>query len=139
MPTAYVTRELQFNAAHRLHNPDQSEEWNRSVFGPCNSPNWHGHNYILRITVAGPPDPDTGFVIDLGVLKEIIHERIVRHLDHKNLNLDVPFLDGILPSTENLVIAIWDRLVDSLPAGQLYRVYLQETPQNSAEYYGPHE
>ena len=137
MPTVYVTRETHFNAAHRLHNPSKSEEWNRSVFGPCNSPNWHGHNYTLQVTVAGIPDPDTGYVVDLGLLKQVIEERVLRHLDHKNLNLDVPFLDGIMPSTENLVIAIWDRLVDALPTGKLYRVRLYETPRNSADYFGP--
>ncbi|MCY4159050.1 MAG: 6-carboxytetrahydropterin synthase [Bacteroidetes bacterium] len=139
MTTVYITREAHFNAAHRLHNPSKSDEWNQSVFGTCNSPNSHGHNYILQVTVAGVPDPDTGYVIDLGVLKQVIHERVLRHLDHKNLNLDVPFLDGIIPSTENLVIAIWDQLVDSLPSGKLYHIRLHETPRNSAEYFGPNK
>ena len=139
MPTVYLTRETHFNAAHRLHNPAKSDEWNRSVFGPCNNPNWHGHNYRLQVTVAGTPDSDTGYVIDLGDLKQVIQDRVIRHLDHKNLNLDVPFLKGIMPSTENLVIAIWDRLADALPAGTLYRVRLHETPKNSADYFGPDE
>ena len=137
MPTVYVTRKAHFNAAHRLHNPEKSEEWNRSTFGPCNNPNWHGHNYELTVTVAGKPNPETGYVIDLAELKHIIEEYVIRYLDHKNLNLDVPFLDGILPSTENLVVAIWDRLAEALPAGRLYRIQLYETPRNSAEYFGP--
>ncbi len=139
MPTVYITRETHFSAAHRLHNPSRPEEWNRSVFGPCNSPNWHGHNYILQVTVAGIPDPDTGYVIDLGILKQIIQERVIQHLDHKNLNMDVPFLEGIMPSTENLVVAIWDQLEDALPAGELYCIRLYETPRNSVEYFGPNE
>ena len=139
MPTVYITRETHFNAAHRLHNPSRPEEWNRSVFGPCNSPNWHGHNYILQVTVAGIPDPDTGYVIDLGILKQIIQERVIQHLDHKNLNMDVPFLEGIMPSTENLAVAIWDQLEDALPAGELYCIRLYETPRNSVEYFGPNE
>lgn len=137
MPTVYVTRETNFNAAHRLHNPSRSDEWNRSVFGACNNHNWHGHNYVLQVTVNGTPDPDTGYVIDLAVLKQIINKHVVCHLDHKNLNLDVPFLNGIIPSTENLVVAIWDQLTDALPAGKLYRVRLYETPRNMAEYFGP--
>ena len=91
------------------------------------------------MTVVGTPDPDTGYVIDLGDLNQVIQDRVIRHLDHKNLNLDVPFLKGIMPSTENLVIAIWDRLADALPAGTLYRVRLYETPKNLADYFGPDE
>ncbi len=139
MPTVYVTRETYFNAAHRLHNPSKSDEWNRSVFGSCNNPNWHGHNYTLRVTVKGTPDPDTGYVIDLSDLKQVIEEHVIRHLDHKNLNLDVPFLSGIMPSTENLVVAIWNQLVNELPAGKLYRIQLYETPRNSADYFGPNK
>ena len=139
MPTLYVTRETHFNAAHRLHNPEKSDEWNRSVFGVCNSPNWHGHNYVLRVTVSGIPNPDTGCVIDLSVLKQVIEEKVIRHMDHKNLNLDVPFLSGIMPSVENLVVAIWDQLENALPSGQLYRIQLYETPRNSAEYFGPEQ
>ncbi|MCY4171143.1 MAG: 6-carboxytetrahydropterin synthase [Bacteroidetes bacterium] len=137
MSTVYVTREVNFNAAHRLHNSAKSVEWNQSVFGKCNSENWHGHNYTLQVTVAGVPDPDTGYVIDLSILKQVIHDHVVRHIDHKNLNLDVPFLDGIIPSTENLVVAIWNQLSNALPSGKLYCVRLFETPRNSAEYFGP--
>ncbi|MEX0994293.1 MAG: 6-carboxytetrahydropterin synthase, partial [Balneolaceae bacterium] len=92
MVLIYVTRKAHFNAAHRLHNPDKSEEWNREMFGKCNHPNWHGHNYTIEVTVAGKPDPQTGFVIDLSRLKKIIVKWVVQPCDHKNLNLDVPFL-----------------------------------------------
>ena len=101
----YVTRKAHFNAAHRLHNNNKSDEWNRETFGKCNNPNWHGHNYTIKVTVAGSVDPETGYVIDLGVLKSIIQKNILDKCDHKNLNLEVPFLDGIIPSTENLVKA----------------------------------
>ena len=106
MSTVYVTRRCTFNAAHRLHNPGRSDLWNQETFGPCNNRNWHGHNYVLEVTVAGVPDPDTGYVIDLSVLKRLIKERVTRHLDHRNLNLDVPFLADLMPSTENLAMAI---------------------------------
>ena len=139
MPTVYVTRRSQFNAAHRLHNPDMSDEWNRETFGACNNPNWHGHNYTLEVTVAGEPNPLTGYVLDLGLLSNLVSEQVVQHLDHRNLNLDVPFLQGILPSTENLAIVIWNRLADALPAGRLHRVRLYETDRNFADYFGPGE
>ncbi len=136
MPTVYVTRRLTFNAAHRLHNPARSDEWNRATFGKCNSPNGHGHNYVLEITVAGEPDPETGYVVDLGDLKQIVERRVVDRLDHQNLNLDVDFLAGVLPSTENLCVAIWEELVEHLPAGRLVEVRLHETDNNSAVYRG---
>ncbi|GIV61664.1 MAG: 6-carboxy-5,6,7,8-tetrahydropterin synthase [Rhodothermaceae bacterium] len=136
MPTVYVTRKVHFNAAHRLHNPDRSDAWNQTTFGKCNNPNWHGHNYTLEVTVAGEPDPETGYVIDLGVLKSILHEKILSKVDHANLNLDVDFMRGIIPSTENFVVAIWNELVDALPAGRLVSVRLYETDRNLAEYRG---
>lgn len=135
----FVTRRAHFNAAHRLHNPDKSDEWNRKKFGKCNYPNWHGHNYVIEVTVAGEPDPDTGFIIDLGKLKEIIHKKILEPCDHKNLNLDVPFLEGILPTTENIVRAFFEELRPEVEAacvngGKLYKVKLLETERNIAEY-----
>lgn len=136
MPLVYVTRKAHFNAAHRLHNPDKSDEWNQRVFGKCNSPNWHGHNYTLEVTVRGEPNPETGYVIDLAELKRIMEERVISHCDHRNLNLDVDFLRGIMPSTENMVVAFWRRLEDAIPSGELFRVRLYETERNSAEYYG---
>ena len=136
MPLVYVTRKAHFNAAHRLHNPNKSDEWNRSTFGKCNNPNWHGHNYELEVTVAGEPDPDTGYVIDLSDLKKIIQERIIDKCDHANLNLDVDFLAGVMPSTENFVVAIWRELEGALPSGRLYHLRLKETDRNIAEYMG---
>ena len=119
MSTVYVTRKVHFNAAHRLHNPEKSDEWNRKMFGPCNHPNWHGHNYVLKVTVAGEPDPETGYVIDLGNLKALLNEEVVNKVDHKNLNLDVDFLNGVIPSTENFAIAIWNQIEGKLPSGRL--------------------
>ncbi len=136
MPTVYVTRKVHFNAAHRLHNPARSDAWNRETFGKCNNPNWHGHNYVLEVTVAGEPDPDTGYVIDLGVLKGIVEEKIVDKVDHKNLNLEVDFLEGVLPSTENFIVAIWNELNEAVPSGRLHAVRLYETERNVAEYRG---
>jgi 6-pyruvoyltetrahydropterin/6-carboxytetrahydropterin synthase len=137
MPEIVVFREVHFNAAHRLHNPARSDEWNRETFGVCNSPNFHGHNYVLQVGVRGSPDPETGFVIELGLLKRILEEQVVHPLDHKNLNLDVPFLEGVLPSTENLVTTLWDRIAPRIPSGSLHVIRLIETPRNWAEYYGP--
>ncbi|MEP0006923.1 MAG: 6-carboxytetrahydropterin synthase [Balneola sp.] len=134
-----VTRKTHFNAAHRLHNPSKSDEWNKKTFGKCNHPNWHGHNYVMEVTVAGEPNPETGFIIDLSDLKQIIEEKIVEPCDHKNLNLDVPFLEGILPSSENLVKAFYEELKEeveeaSSEGGVLYSVKLYETERNIAEY-----
>ncbi len=136
MAKVYVTRKVQFNCAHRLHNPSQSDDWNARVFGKCNSPNWHGHNYVLEVTVAGEPDPQTGYVIDLSDLKTLVNEKVVSKVDHANLNLDVDFMSGVLPSTENFAIQIWKQLEPDLPAGTLHCVRLRETDNNSAEYFG---
>ena len=134
MPTVRVTRRVHFSAAHRLHNPVFSDEENRRIFGLCNSPNWHGHNYELEVTVEGTPDPLTGYVVDLAVVKQAA-EAVTGDLDHRNLNLDVPWLLDVIPSTENLVVAIWNRLAPAIP-GKLVRLVLWETPRNSAEYSG---
>ena len=137
MPTVHATRRVHFNAAHRLHNPARSDEWNRDTFGPCNNKNWHGHNYVLYVTVAGEPDPETGYVMDLGVLKSVLEAEIVDRVDHANLNLDVDFLQGVLPSTENLVVVFWGRIAGHLTDGvRLVSVRLEETERNSATYYG---
>lgn len=136
MPTVYVTRRVRFSAAHRLHNPAKSDEWNQEVYGKCNHPGWHGHNYVLEVTVAGEPDPETGYVLDLGALKRLVLERAVEAMDHRNLNTDVPWLAGVIPSTENVCVAIWERLAGHLPAGRLHAVRLQETEHNAAEYRG---
>ena len=110
MKTVYITRRETFNAAHKLWRPEWSDEKNQEVFGKCSNHNWHGHNFQLYITVKGVPHPETGFVMNLKVLSVLIREHIIEALDHKNLNLDVPFLTGIMASTENMAIAIWDIL-----------------------------
>jgi 6-pyruvoyltetrahydropterin/6-carboxytetrahydropterin synthase len=133
----YVTRRAHFNAAHRLHNPDFDDAWNRAQFGLCNNPRWHGHNYVLEVTVKGEPDPMTGFVVELGDLSRLLHEVVVDKCDHRNLNEEVDFLKNLLPTTENLVIAFWNQLAPRLPAGALHSVKLYETERNFAEYLGP--
>jgi 6-pyruvoyltetrahydropterin/6-carboxytetrahydropterin synthase len=132
----YVTRSTSFSAAHRLYNPTFSDERNDAVFDKCNNPNGHGHNYTLEVTVKGLPDPLTGYVIDLKVLKEILDRVIIDKVDHKHLNYDVDFLRGIIPTVENLCVAFWNELRDRLPAGELHRIRLFESDQNVADYYG---
>lgn len=137
MPRLRVTRRVHFSAAHRLAREDWDDALNEEVYGLCASPNWHGHNYELDVTVEGEVDPDTGFVLDLKVLREIVEARVVQDLDHRNLNLDVPWLEGVIPTTENLVVAIWDRLSSELPSRlRLARLVLWETPRNYVEYTG---
>jgi 6-pyruvoyltetrahydropterin/6-carboxytetrahydropterin synthase len=137
MPRVRVTRSLHFSAAHRLGREDWSIERNRDVFGLCANPNWHGHNYELDVTVEGPIDPETGYVLDLKVLRDLVESRVIDEVDHRNLNLDVTWLSGINPTTENLVVAIWGRLVDGLPSHlKLHRIVLWETPRNAVEYTG---
>ena len=133
----FVTRRAHFNAAHRLHNPDFDAAWNEQQFGVCNNPRWHGHNYLLEVTVKGRPDPLTGFVIELSLLKRLMNDLIVSKCDHRNLNEEVDFLSGILPTTENLVIAFWNQIAPRLPSGELHSVRLFETERNFAEYFGP--
>ncbi len=135
--TVFITRQVHFNSAHRLFNPTKSLAWNQKQYGLCTNPHWHGHNYVLEVTVKGQPATDTGYVIDLGELKRILQRAVVDPCDHKNLNTDVPFLRGLIPSTENLVIAFWSEIAPHLPpAAQLHRVRLFETPRNFADYYG---
>jgi 6-pyruvoyltetrahydropterin/6-carboxytetrahydropterin synthase len=137
MPRVSITRTLHFSAAHRLARPDWSDERNREVFGDCSNVNWHGHNYELAVTVEGELDPETGYVMDLKRLKEVVRDAVVRDLDHRNLNLDVAWLEGTIPTTENLVVAIWERLAPRLePAVKLRRLVLSETPRNRVEYEG---
>jgi len=138
IPRVRVTRRLHFSSAHRLFNPDWSDERNREIFGDCSNPAWHGHNYDLDLTVEGPVDPETGYVIDLKLLKDIVERRVIAHVDHRNLNTQVDWLEGVNPTTENLAVAIWDRLEGTLPAGvNLSRIVLHETERNSVEYAGP--
>ena len=137
MPQVRITRRLHFSAAHRLARPDWSDERNREVFGECAHANWHGHNYDLEVTVVGPVDEDTGYVMDLKALKDLVESRVIRDVDHRNLNLDVPWMEGVLPSTENLVVAIWGRIAPHLPDGvKLDRLVLWETPRHKVEYRG---
>ena len=136
MARVRVTRRAHFSAAHRLHNPALSDQENRDVFGLCNSPNWHGHNYELDVTVEGEIDSRTGYVVDLKILRDVVEEAVVQDLDHRNLNVDVPWLQGVLPSSENLVVQIWRRLESRIPAGTLHRIVLWETPRNFVEYSG---
>lgn len=135
----YVTRKVHFNAAHRLHNPRESGQWNTETFGPCNNPQWHGHNYELEVTVSGEADPRTGYLIDLKELKDILEAKILQPCDHKNLNEQVPFLQGINPTAENLVKAFWAVLAPVIDDSRrrLHSVRLYETPRNMAEYRGP--
>jgi 6-pyruvoyltetrahydropterin/6-carboxytetrahydropterin synthase len=132
-----VTRQVHFNSAHRLYNPTKSDRWNLRHFGLCSNPNWHGHNYVLEVSVRGTPDPRTGYLIDLGHLKRILLTAVVAPCDHRNLNEEVPFLRGIIPTTENLVIAFWNELAPRLQPARLHCVRLFETPRNFAEYHGP--
>jgi len=136
MATVRVTRRLHFSAAHRLNSDRLSPAENARVYGLCNSPNYHGHNYEIDVTVEGDIDPSNGYVIDLGVLRDITEQLIIRDLDHRNLNTDVPWMDGVISSTENLVVKIWDRLVGQIPCGRLVKLVLWETPRNYVEYAG---
>lgn len=136
MPRCLIARRVHFNAAHRLHNPDQPDEWNRVTFGSCNNPNYHGHNYELDIEVEGEVDPRTGFVMDIMDLKQLFNEEIHAVLDHRNLNLDVPWFADHIPTAENIVIFCWQRLTARLPTGRLRRLRLWETPRNYVEYEG---
>jgi 6-pyruvoyltetrahydropterin/6-carboxytetrahydropterin synthase len=136
--TVFITRQVHFNAAHRLHNPSKSQKWNEEQYGLCTNPHWHGHNYVLEVTLRGQPDAETGYLMDLSRLKKILQKTILGPCDHHNLNEDVPFLRGIIPSTENLTIAFWQQIEPHIPApARLHCVRLYETPRNFADYYGP--
>ncbi|HMN90512.1 MAG TPA: 6-carboxytetrahydropterin synthase [Saprospiraceae bacterium] len=129
-----VFRRAHFNAAHRLHNPNWSDEKNRDVFGLCNSPNYHGHNYELEVKVSGEVDPDTGYLIDLGVLKQLIVEEVELPFDHKNLNLDTEAFRHLNPTAEHICYVIWQKLRARLPERYDLQVRLYETPRNFVEY-----
>ena len=133
-----ITRRERFNAAHKVFRPEWDEQKNLEVFGKCSNPNWHGHNYELYVTVAGDLDPETGFVMDLKVLSDIIKLRVIDKVDHKNLNMDVDFMKGKMPSTEVLAVAIWEEIeADIAKHGKkLYSVKLYETENNFVEYLG---
>lgn len=133
----YITRIEHFNAAHKLYNPNWTKEQNEEVFGKCANENWHGHNFELHVTLSGKPDPDTGFVFDVKKLSSIVNAFVIDKLDHKNLNLDVDFMQGKLCSIENLVIGIWEQLSPNLPSSvKLHALKLYETPRIYVEYFG---
>lgn len=134
----YITRKESFNAAHKLARPDWSEDQNIEVYGKCANPNWHGHNYQLFVTVKGEINPETGFLVDLKWLKNIINEHIIDKLDHRNLNLDVDFMKDKLASTENLAVAVWEQLIPHITAGGaiLHSIKIYETENNFVEYFG---
>jgi len=132
----YVTRREVFSASHRIYNPNLSDEENFKIYGKCSNPNGHGHNYTIEVTVVGEINENTGYLIDLSQLKKIIRENVINKLDHKNLNLDVEFLKDKIPTAENILIGIWNQLVDKIPAGKLYSIKLYETENNYVEYRG---
>lgn len=133
----YLTRVEHFNAAHKLFNPSWTPEQNDAVFGKCANDNWHGHNYELYVTVKGQPHVETGFVFDAKRLSTLIKEQVIEKVDHKNLNLDVPFMQGQFCSTENLAVGIWHQLAPHLPSGiTLHCIKLYETPRIYVEYFG---
>ncbi len=132
----YLTRRESFSAAHRLFLPNLNDEENEKMFGKCSNPNWHGHNYTLEVVIAGEVDSKTGFVLNIKKLKEIIRENVIEKVDHKNLNLDTDFMKGIIPTSENITMAIWKQLVSKIPNGKLYSVKLYETENNYFEYKG---
>jgi 6-pyruvoyltetrahydropterin/6-carboxytetrahydropterin synthase len=135
----YVTRKAHFSAAHRLFNPKFSDEKNEAVFDKCNNIHGHGHNYTLEVTVAGEPDPETGYVIDLKKLGELIEEVILAKVDHKHLNYDVPELAGIIPTAENIALVFWQLLEGRITDGRLHSVRVAESDNNYAEYRGNEE
>jgi len=137
MSRVRVTTDLEFSAAHRVFNPEWTDERNHQVFGGCANPNWHGHNYKLRVTVEGELDPDTGFVIDFRDLNSLVDSVVIKDLDHKNINLDVPWMEGVISSAENMVIAIWSRISGVLPNGvELKKLTLWENSRSYVEYTG---
>lgn len=131
-----VCRKEHFNAAHRLHNPAWDDETNAAVFGKCNLPHYHGHNYELIVKVTGFPDPGTGYVMDMKVLSDIIREEVIDRLDHRNLNLDTELFRDLNPSAENIAVVIHDLLRPRIPAEKSLRIVLYETPRNFVEYPG---
>ncbi|MFA8300650.1 MAG: 6-pyruvoyl tetrahydropterin synthase family protein [Hyphomicrobiales bacterium] len=134
----YVTRRERFNSAHRLFRPDLSDEDNMNVFGKCSNPNWHGHNYTLFVTIKGNINPETGFLVNIKDLSSILKERVISKLDHRNINLEVDFMQGLNPTTENLVKGIWEQIegpINDLKAS-LHCVKVYETENNYVEYFG---
>ncbi len=136
MARVTVTRRLRFNAAHRVFNPSFSDEDNEATFGKCNNPNWHGHNYTLDVSVDGEVSERTGYVMDLSKLKELVEREVVSVVDHRNFNLDVRFMQGLIPTSENIVVAFWRILQPAIAPAKLVRLVLWETENNYVEYTG---
>lgn len=134
----YITRQEHFNAAHRLFKPELTDEQNLEVFGKCSNPNWHGHNYSLFVTIKGEVNPETGFLINLKTLSKIINEKIIEKVDHRNFNLEVDFMKGVLPSAENIAMEMWKQLEGTIldHGAELHCIRLYETERNFVEYYG---
>ncbi len=132
----FLTRKAEFSASHYYHNPEFTPEENQRIFGKCNNPNGHGHNYTLEVTVKGQVDPRSGFVVDLKELKDIMNREVIDALDHRFLNKEVPEFSSAIPTTENLAISIWDRLKAKLSVAELHRVRVYETPDLFVDYYG---
>lgn len=134
----YITRRERFCSAHRMFRKEWSDEKNLQVFGKCSNPNWHGHNYVLWVTVKGEASPENGFVMNISILKQVILEKIIAKVDHKNINLDVDFMMGEIATTENLAIAVWNELKPSIEeqGAILHCVKIEETENNFVEYYG---
>ncbi len=136
-PVVRITSRAHFSASHRLHNDARDDSWNRSVFGKCDNPHGHGHTYELEVTVEGTVDPDTGWVLDFADLKRIVAEKVIRKCDLRNLNTEVPFLAGVNPTAENIVVKIWGELAREVAPGRLVRIVLHETERNKVVYTGP--
>ena len=132
----YVTRRDTFSASHRLYNPAFSDAKNAELFDKCSNPNGHGHNYVLEVTVAGELNKDSGYVVDLKDLKQIIRKEVIEKVDHKHLNHDVDFLEGVIPTAENIARAFWSILQSKIHGGKLYSIRVRETENNSVEYRG---
>jgi 6-pyruvoyltetrahydropterin/6-carboxytetrahydropterin synthase len=134
----YVTRRERFSAAHRMYRRDWTDEENLKIFGKCSNLNWHGHNYVLWVTVKGQPSSEHGFVMNINILKKLIQVKVIEKVDHKNLNLDVEFMKGLITTTENIAVAIWNELKPSIEkeGAFLHCVKIEETENNSIEYYG---
>jgi 6-pyruvoyltetrahydropterin/6-carboxytetrahydropterin synthase len=134
----YITRRERFNAAHRLFREDFTDEQNFAVFGKCSNPNWHGHNYELFVTVKGDINKQTGFLVNLKNLSALIRDKVVQQIDHKNINLEVPFMSGKLASTENLAVGIWEELATHITelGAELHCIKITESENNFVEYYG---
>jgi 6-pyruvoyltetrahydropterin/6-carboxytetrahydropterin synthase len=134
----YLTRRERFSAAHRMFREDWSDETNSRIFGKCSNPNWHGHNYVLWVTVRGEMSQEHGFVMNINTLKQVMLEKVINKLDHKNINMEVDFMKGKIATTENLAVAIWDELKPAIEKEgvYLYSVKIEETENNTVEYYG---